>query len=532
MTPEGSDAAPCSWRQRRREKKARRSKLHRWTIRSVLALVLCVVLFLGFAIGLTIYRIDEIGRVKVPNLVKAKSGVENILLVGSTSRCAVKPAKNFEIYVKQCEEGVNGVNSDVIMILRLNSNDHRVSLLSIPRDTFVPDARAGGLYNKVDAALADGPGQLVQAIEEDFGIPINHYVVLNFESFADIVSALGGVDMYFPTQIKDMSGITQMKTGCQHIGGIEALALVRARHLYYNYSYKTKTWLGYDGSGDLGRIERDHIFLRVLAATVKSHGLGNPVTDESLLGAIAPQLTVDTSFGVGEMLHLVNTFHSVDIGKVPEYTAPIVVDTQTYMYKGFNYGDIVFPTEPQDQQTIDAFLGTTPPGLKLQPKAITVSVVDGTGSATATTVVVARLRALGYRVVATGSQTPVGPISETTIRYAAPMHLQDAEKVLSDLSGTVALARGATLDGADVTVVTGSDIAVTSVHPAGQSRQTTGTTPRKTGTSATSPRSPTTTAAVTATTTPNTNGGALGPPTAATSSIPPYDPRACPTSKA
>jgi len=193
----------------------------------VIALVLCVVLLVGAAVGLTIYRLNEIGRVNVPNLTQVKGGVEDILLVGSTSRCAVKPAKSFEVYVHECESGVNGVNSDVIMIIRLNSNDHRASLLSIPRDTFVPDARINGTQhwsNKVDSALADGPGQLVQAIEEDFGIPINHYVVLNFESFADIVNALGGVNMYFPTQVMDMDGLRQMRTGCQHIGGIEALA--------------------------------------------------------------------------------------------------------------------------------------------------------------------------------------------------------------------------------------------------------------------------------------------------------------------
>jgi len=504
-------------------KKARRSKFRRWTTRSVLALVLVVVAFLGAVVGITIYRVDEIGRVHVNNLVTSTKGIEDILLVGSTSRCAVKPARNFEIYVKQCEEGINGVNGDVIMILRLNSNDDHVSLLSIPRDTFVPDARVGGLYNRIDSALADGPSQLVRAIEQDFGIPINHYVVLNFESFADIVNALGGVDMYFPTQIKDMSGITQMKTGCQHIGGIEALALVRARHLYYNYSYKTKTWLGYDGSGDLGRIERDHIFLKVLAASVASHGLGNPVTDESLLAAIAPQLTVDTTFGVGEMLHLVNTFHAVGIGSVPEYTAPVVIDTQTYMYKGYNYYDVVFPTEPQDEQTIDAFMGTSPPGLNLQPSGITVSVVDGTGSATATATVVASLHALGYRVVATGSETPVGPISETTIRYATSSHLQDAEKVLSAVSGTVSLAQAATLGGADVTIVTGSDLTVASVHPARTSHPTS-TTPTSTTT--------TMTPSTTTTMTPSTTSGVLDPPTAATSSIPSYDPRACPTSNA
>ena len=147
-------------------------------------------------------------------------------------------------------------------------------------------------------------------------------------------------------------------------------------------------------------------------------GLGNIATDESLLAAVAPQLTVDTTLGVHEMLDMLETFHSVSISDVPEYTTPIVVDTQLYMYKGYPYGDVVFPTQPQDLQTVDAFMGENPPGLSLRPGSITVSVVDGTGSATATAAVVAKLHALGYHVVDTGSQTPVGPISETTVEYS------------------------------------------------------------------------------------------------------------------
>lgn len=541
-------ATGTSWRARRRTKKARRSKLRRRLTRTGLALVLVIVLIVGGAVGYAVYRLGQIQRITVKGLQKvASSGshanVEDILMVGSTSRCAVKSQKNFQNFVKECEQGVNGINSDVVMILRLDPNNHRVSLLSIPRDTFVPDARAGGLYNKIDAALADGPSQLVQAIEQDFGIPINHYVVLNFESFANVVDALGGVDMYFPTQVYDnQSGLTQMQTGCVHISGLEALALVRARHMYYHYDRKTKQWLGYDGSGDLGRIERDHLFLKVLAKAVAQRGLGNLATDNSLLGAIAPQLTVDTSFGVREMAHLVLTFHSVNVGTSPQYTVPIINDSQTYMYKGYSYGDIVFPAEPQDQQAIDAFTGSAPPGLTLHPGSITVSVEDGTGSPAAAAATVAAVRALGYKVVATGSETPVGPISETTVRYSGPAHLQQAEKVLSDLSGTVVLGQGPTLGAADVTIVTGTSLAVASAGrvstatSASSAATTTGSLRNPAGATVSSDDAVLTAlvtelamaSAGTSSALPSTDGGALGAPTPATSGIPAYDPRGCP----
>ena len=101
-----------------------------------------------------------------------------------------------------CSQGVNGVNSDVVMILHLNPANSSVSILSIPRDLFVPNARSTGA-NKIDAALYQGPDQLINAIEQDFGIPIQAFVELNFDSFINVVDALGGVKMYFPEPVFD-----------------------------------------------------------------------------------------------------------------------------------------------------------------------------------------------------------------------------------------------------------------------------------------------------------------------------------------
>jgi len=466
----------------------------------------------GSAAGFVIYQLHQIHRVEVRGLTPSgRGGTENILLVGSTSRCAVPAnAKHLQNFVQQCREGVNGVNSDVVMILRLEPATHRVALLSIPRDTFVPNARQGGLYNKIDAALADGPSQLVAAIQQDFGIPITHYVVLNFATFAGIVTALGGIDMYFPTTVYDaQSGLYVNRTGCVHISGLEALALVRARHMYYDYDPRTHTWRGYDGSGDLGRIIRDHIFLKVLASEVARRGLGSVSTDSSLLSAIAPDLTVESTFSYHEMLHLLLAFHSANISKVPELTLPVMIDPNTYYYKGYDYGDVVFPAEPQDRQTIAAFLGAPLPGSRLKPSSISVSVVDGTGSPAAAAATTRALDALGFRATVAGSQAPVGPISETTVRYRSPSDLPKAERVLASLSGPAVLALGPTANGAPVTVITGSDLGVLPGPGARQAAARGGAVTARLASEQAATSS-------------------LDPPTSAATPIPPYDPRACP----
>jgi len=198
-------------------------------------LLLVLVLIAGAAAGYGWYLNHEIHRIDLRNLTSAPvkgddAGTENILMIGSTDRCALKvqnPAYGL------CSQGVNGVNSDVVMILHLNPTTHTLAILSIPRDLFVPNARSDGA-NKIDAALFQGPDQLIDAIEEDYGIPIQHFVELNFDSFINVVNALGGIKMYFPEPVYDAySGLNIQTTGCLQLNGTQALQVVRARHVQY-----------------------------------------------------------------------------------------------------------------------------------------------------------------------------------------------------------------------------------------------------------------------------------------------------------
>ncbi len=174
---------------RRKPQHAKKKRTHRVLLAAIIVVSLLVVM-VGGAAGYTWYLNNKVKRIEVKGLTVAPTkgvgmGTENILLVGSTSRCALSVQAT--IY-GLCSQGVDGVNSDVVMILHLNPSVPSVSILSIPRDLFVPNARAEGAY-KIDAALFEGAGQLVNAVEEDFGIPIQHFVELNFDSFGNVVSA-------------------------------------------------------------------------------------------------------------------------------------------------------------------------------------------------------------------------------------------------------------------------------------------------------------------------------------------------------
>jgi len=494
-----------------------------------------LLVLIGCGVGYAYYVTHDLNRVDVKGLQGAftsgmEKGTENILMAGSTSRCAlaVQNAAYGLCQGSASSPPVNGVNSDVIMILHVDPARHRLALLSIPRDLFIPNARRDGA-NKVDAGLYQGLTQLVAAIEQDFGIPIQHAVSLNFDQFASVVDALGGINMSFPMSVFDASsGLNVRAAKCVHLNGTQALQVVRARKLQYK-SATTATSNAFDWPqevlSDLARIRRNHEFLRVLASAVSKRGLGNPISDIDLINSLKGDLTFDQSWPVGDMANLVLDFHSVDVNTVPQLTLPVaLVDDPngpggSYIYRGGGpYGAVEFPAQVDDQAAIDQVLGigATTDSLTGQPlpgpSSVTVSVTNGTGVANQASTTASALSALGFHTVGVGDTASVGDVSETVVYYGAHSRADEAaaESVTRSMSGAVVMAFDPTqvTHGAQVTVVTGTQFAVNT--PSVPSSTTgTPTGPTSTGPSATS-------------------SAAIAAPSPSTSNLEPWDPRACP----
>ncbi len=504
------------------------------------SLFLVLVLIAGAAAGYGWYLNHEIHRIDLHNLTSspgkgADAGTENILMIGSTSRCALKvqnPAYGL------CSQGVTGVNSDVVMILHLNPANNTLSILSIPRDLFVPNARSDGA-NKIDAALYQGPDQLINAIEEDYGIPIQHFVELNFDSFINVVQALGGIKMYFPEPVYDSySGLNIQTTGCISLNGTQALQVVRARHLQYKPPGVTTTNPNYwpqESQSDLARIRRDHEFLRVLASAVKAKGLSNPITDQGLVSGVVGDLTVDSNFSATDMISLVLNYHGVNVNKSPQLTLPVQVDQfGNYVYQGGSYGDIEFPSEPQDHAAVDQFLGlkanadTYSGGALPAPSSVTVSVMNGSGAYNQATDTAQSLKALGFTIGTIGDTTPVGREAETVVYYSSksPKELAAAQAVADSMTGGVIMADDASQvkPGSQVTVVTGTDFTVNS-SPAPPVSAGTGSAAG--GTSTTATRSTGSSGNTGNSGSSSSSNGAFQPPTATVSPLAPWDPRSC-----
>ena len=489
------------------------------------AVILLGLLFGSYA-GYLYYEANRIHHINVGGLSKSSaspSGTENILMVGSTDRCALK-VQHAEYGL--CSQGVTGVNSDVIMVLHLDWNTGQVSLLSIPRDTFIPNARTTGA-NKIDAALAEGPTQLVAAVEQDFALPIQHFVELNFETFASVVDVLGGVSMYFPMPVFDAySGLQQFRTGCVHLNGTQALQVVRARHLRYQASAANGSnpanW-PQENLSDLARIRRDHEFLRVLSEAMSKQGLGNPITDARVVAAVAPSLTTDPGFSAQDMIGMILKFKGVNPGNAPQFTLPVMTSTSySYFYKGGNYGNVAFPINLDDLNTIQSFLGIAPYWNTMEntvlPKfnTVTVSVLNGSGISGQGQQTANALSALGFQIGLVGDTTPVGSPAETVVAYnsLSPDVVAGAQAVWHNLTGQTILAYEPT-NTAPITVVTGTTFGVAQPAPL----TTTSTTKPKVKVKGTTT---TTTVAATTTSIPGFQS-----PNTATSALEPWDPRSC-----
>ncbi|HZD66713.1 MAG TPA: LCP family protein, partial [Acidimicrobiales bacterium] len=309
---------------------------------AVNAVVLVCLIGAGAGYGYVRYRVGQIKRVAVSGRAAdpGAGAPKTILLIGSDTR-----AGNSSAQAKKFGSAsqVGGRRSDTIVLVHLVPKTGKAAMLSIPRDTFVHIAGTNG-SNKINAAFDHGSSGLVKTITQDFGIPIHHVVQVDFSQLETLVSSVGGVCMYFPYPARDKkSGLNIPTAGNHHLNGAASLALVRSR--YYQYQ-KGGQWIP-EGTGDLGRIKRQHEFLRVLASTAVHQGLHNPLTANALVAQAVRDVTVDRGLTTSALLRLVAQFRSAKPSSIPSWTLPTTIANN---YRG--HGDVLLPKPAQDARVI------------------------------------------------------------------------------------------------------------------------------------------------------------------------------------
>jgi LCP family protein required for cell wall assembly len=424
-------------------------------------------IFVAFCLVLTAggyaylrWRFGQINKIDVRSVLSHHGSDDpgqpmNVLLVGLDSRAGLSVADQAK-FGKSSQ--VSADHTDTIMILHVDPQSQKAAILSIPRDLYVPIANTKR-KDRINTAI-QGPNKekdLIQTIHQDLGIEIDHYAAVDFVGFRGIVNAMGGVVIPFTSPARDaLSGLKVPTAGCIQLDGDQALAFARARHYE---SFESGRWRT-DPTGDLGRINRQQVFIQRMMRKAISQGLSNPLKLNSLIGAVTAHnyLTIDNTLSTKDIARLGKRFHSLQ----PDQVAMFSLGPAT---TGVSIGgaSVLLAKEPDAQAIIDKFNGATQASTagqavpNIRPNLIRVRVLNGSGISGQAAKVATGLTTAGFNVADTGDAHSF-TYSTPEIRYGVGQ--RDKALVLqSYVSGGARVVQDDTIQGVDLVLTSGTSFA-------------------------------------------------------------------------
>jgi LCP family protein required for cell wall assembly len=418
---------------------------------SVAACVVAVAVVLGGGAAWGLWSFSKIKRVDL-DLEQAEAATEpiNVLVVGSDSRAEITeddPGAGGMLG----DEAPTGQRSDSLMIARIDPTSDRIDLLSIPRDLWVTIPGQEGEH-RINTAYQQSAQTVVDTVQSVLGIPVNHFVEVDFSGFQSLIEALGGVPMYFDHPVRDKnSGLNIETKGCHVLDGQQGLAFARSRHLEWSNGVKWSS----DPTGDLGRMTRQQLLTRAAMAKAQTLGLNNVGTLKSLVDAGIGSVQLDDTFGTGDLIDLGKRLSSFDPEHMQTHSLPVVA------HETSGGAAVVLLDQVAAQPTLDIFRGaataapvTTTTAPPPSEDEVTVEVVNATG-------VEGEARRVSF-VLTDGGFVPGevlpsdGTEARSEIRYAKGQQRM-AELVAGWLSATPELVEDADVPSGTVSVILGTD---------------------------------------------------------------------------
>ena len=352
------------------------------------------------------------------------------LLIGSDSRANVDELSgdfgNFE-----------GERADVAILLQVLPGEGRLQMLSLPRDLKV---LWEGSARKLNATFAlGGAAGIIATVQSETGIPIHHYLQVDFAGFAGIVDAVGGIRMTFPFAARDLKSGFEVSAGTRLLDGETALALARSRKYQ---ELRGGDWVSIDAD-DIGRTARQQDLLLAMVtqidrpSTIAGYG--------ELLDALGRFVITDNALDSDDIIQLAWELRSIDSDDLDSITLPVDITTEG----GVSY---VVERQPDANEVINAFLSGDP--LVTPPSSIRIEVENGNGRAGAAAEMVETLSGLGYDVVSTVNSARSD--YQITLVIARPTSLAAATELVARL-GYGQSTVGRTPAGADLVVIVGAD---------------------------------------------------------------------------
>lgn len=265
----------------------------------------------------------KIARISVfsglENRPEKTSKALNYLLVGSDTREGLTKEQMKALRVGSTKTAAGG-RSDTMLLVHLSKKRDKAYLVSLPRDSLVTipahtstdgKSQIPARQNKLNAAFAFGGAPLlIETIEGETNLKIDHYIEVSFAGFAGIVDALGGIDVCTKVDIDDPKSHLVLSAGTHTLDGIEALKYVRTRD--------------FDGRGDIGRMQRQQQFMSSVVKKASSTGvLLNPIKIVNFMNAAISTVKMDENLSEGDLLNLAKQMRGLSSGNVRTLTVPL-----------------------------------------------------------------------------------------------------------------------------------------------------------------------------------------------------------------
>ncbi|MFZ0323499.1 MAG: LCP family protein [Actinomycetes bacterium] len=312
---------------------------------------------------------------------------------------------------------ITGARSDTTLLVHLPADRKSALVVSIPRDTIVdiPECKtATGTYpahtSRFNEAFSiGGPGCTIKTVESLTNVYIDHFAVVDFRGFQGMVDALGGVDVCLNEAVNDPKSRLNLPAGVSTVKGDQALAFVRARYI---------------GNGsDISRISRQQAFMSSVVEKARSAGtLLNPIKLVRFLDAATKSLTTDPQLAnLNALRKLAEQVRSIPPKDITFVTTPWLVnpaDPNTVVWDTSKTDplwaairkDLPYPPPVPPATVIDGA------PLTVEPSAISVRVLNGSGTPGAASSAAAELSALGFQIAGvTNAETST--FKSTVVRY-------------------------------------------------------------------------------------------------------------------
>ncbi|MBH1935484.1 LCP family protein [Streptomyces sp. AV19] len=327
-TEESREKAPAA--AAAKPKRRRGVRIARWT-----ALCLAVLVLAASATGWFYYRHLN-HNIRKSNLNLSDKQLDrsvpnaqgqrplNILLLGSDSRSG----KENQNLGGAREDADRPALADVQMLLHVSADRTNMSVVSVPRDTRVTipkctDPGNGKVYRETGSQIINtslqngGPGCTVATWEELTGIPVDHFMMIDFAGVVNMADAVGGVPVCVKDNIRDTKSGLELTKGTHTIKGEQALQWLRTRH-------------GFEDGSDIGRTHAQHLYMNAMVRQLKGGTkLSDPGQLTDLAEAATKALTVDKDLGsVKKLYDLTNDIKRVPSGRITMTTMPWVQDPQ------------------------------------------------------------------------------------------------------------------------------------------------------------------------------------------------------------